>query len=55
MYLKVGEVLTIIVSLPEYAKEVMRTHNVIFALRTKVLFSQVIYYDGTDIAMAPFC
>ena len=54
MYLKVGEVPNIVVSSPEYAKEVMRAHDVVFASRPNVVFSQVLLYDSTDIAMAPY-
>ncbi|XP_062078745.1 cytochrome P450 71D9-like [Humulus lupulus] len=54
MYLRVGEVPTIIISSPEYAKEVMRVHDLAFASRPSVLFSQVMLYDGTDLAFAPY-
>ena len=54
MYLKVGEVPTIIVSSPEYAKEVMRTHDVVFASRPRVLFAEIILYDCTDLGFAPY-
>ncbi|PON43450.1 Cytochrome P450, E-class, group I [Parasponia andersonii] len=54
MYLRVGQVPTIVVSSPEFAKEVMRTHDAIFASRPRTLFSQIMLYDCTDIAFAPY-
>ncbi|GMN31017.1 hypothetical protein TIFTF001_044538 [Ficus carica] len=54
MYLKIGQVPTIVVSSPEFAKEVMRFHDTIFAFRPRLLFSQVIAYDCTDVAFAPY-
>ncbi|PON94068.1 Cytochrome P450, E-class, group I [Trema orientale] len=54
MYLRIGEVPTIVVSSPESAKEVMRTHDVAFASRPLILFSKIMLYDCTDIAFAPY-
>ena len=54
MYLRIGQVPTIIVSSPEFAKEVMRTQDVVFASRPRVLSSQIMLYDCTDIAFAPY-
>uniref|UniRef100_A0A803PPV0 Cytochrome P450 n=1 Tax=Cannabis sativa TaxID=3483 RepID=A0A803PPV0_CANSA len=54
MYLEIGQVPTVIVSSPEYAKEIMRTHDVVFASRPRTLAAQIIGYDCTDIAFAPY-
>ncbi|PON43458.1 Cytochrome P450, E-class, group I [Parasponia andersonii] len=54
MYLRIGEVPTVIVSSPEFAKEVMRTHDVVFASRPRILFSEIMLYDCTDIGFAPY-
>ncbi|XP_062079327.1 cytochrome P450 71D11-like [Humulus lupulus] len=54
MYLRLGQIPTIVVSSPEYAKEVMRTHDVVFASRPRTLISQIIAYGCTDIAFAPY-
>ncbi|PON43443.1 Cytochrome P450, E-class, group I [Parasponia andersonii] len=54
MYLRIGQVPTIVVSSPEYAKEVMRTHDVVFASRPRLLSSQIMLYDCTDLAFAPY-
>ncbi|XP_062078774.1 cytochrome P450 71D9-like [Humulus lupulus] len=53
MYLKVGQVPTIVVSSPDYAKEILRTHDAIFANRPRTLASQILLYDCTDILFAP--
>ncbi|KAF4362227.1 hypothetical protein F8388_008111 [Cannabis sativa] len=54
MYLKIGQVPTIVVSSPEYAKEVMKTHDISFASRPKTLVAKTVSYDSTDISFAPY-
>ncbi|GMN62290.1 hypothetical protein TIFTF001_031380 [Ficus carica] len=54
MYMKIGQVPTIVVSSPEFAKEVMRTHDAIFASRPRNLTSEILLYDSTDIVFAPY-
>ncbi|KAL2347900.1 hypothetical protein Fmac_001900 [Flemingia macrophylla] len=54
MHLQLGEVFTIIVSSPEYAKEIMNTHDVIFASRPHILASDIFSYGSTNIIGAPY-
>ncbi|CAL0314847.1 unnamed protein product [Lupinus luteus] len=54
MHLQLGEVFTIIVSSAEYAKEVMKTHDVIFASRPLILLSEIVIYNSTDIVFSPY-
>jgi len=54
MHLQLGEVFTIIVSSPEYAKEIMKTHDLIFASRPTILASDILTYESTDIIFAPY-
>nr|KYP31997.1 Cytochrome P450 71D11 [Cajanus cajan] len=54
MHLQLGEVFTIIVSSPEYAKEIMKTHDVIFATRPKLVVSDIVAYESTDIIFSPY-
>ncbi|XP_027341971.1 cytochrome P450 71D11-like [Abrus precatorius] len=54
MHLQLGEIFTIIVSSPEYAKEVMKTHDIIFASRPTILASDILSYESTNIAFAPY-
>ena len=53
MYIRIGQVPTLIVSSPESAKEVMRTHDAIFASRPSILLSQILLDDSTDIVFSP--
>ncbi|KAM6579370.1 hypothetical protein CsatA_003144 [Cannabis sativa] len=54
MHLKIGEVPTIVISSPEYAKQVMRVHDVNFASRPSILLSKIMLYDGAGLAFAPY-
>ena len=54
MHLQLGEVSTIIVSCPQTAAEVMRTHDIIFANRPDMLFANILIYNATDIAFSPY-
>ncbi|XP_027341547.1 cytochrome P450 71D10-like [Abrus precatorius] len=53
MHLKLGEVSHIIVSSPEIAKEIMKTHDTIFSNRPQTLASKIAY-NGEDIAFSPY-
>ncbi|ESW18604.1 hypothetical protein PHAVU_006G054700 [Phaseolus vulgaris] len=54
MHLQLGEVSTIVISSPECAKEVMKTHDINFASRPKVPAMDLMTYNCTDIAFAPY-
>ncbi|KAK8468531.1 hypothetical protein PHAVU_006G054500 [Phaseolus vulgaris] len=54
MHLQLGEVSTIVISTPECAKEVMKTHDINFATRPKLPTVDVFSYNCTDIAFSPY-
>jgi len=54
MHLQLGEVFFIIVSSAEYAMEIMKTHDLIFASRPYTLTSEIIFYDSKSIAFSPY-
>ncbi|PON43446.1 Cytochrome P450, E-class, group I [Parasponia andersonii] len=54
MHLRLGEVPTLVVSSPEFAKEVMKTHDIIFASRPQILASEIMTYGSANIAFAPY-
>ncbi|KAI9116250.1 hypothetical protein K1719_012417 [Acacia pycnantha] len=54
IHLQLGQLSHIIVSSPEYAKEIMKTHDQIFANRPRFLASEVLCYNSTDIACSPY-
>ncbi|XVF03635.1 hypothetical protein REPUB_Repub05bG0010000 [Reevesia pubescens] len=54
MHLQLGQISTVVVSSPEIAEEVMRTHDIIFACRPFLSVAMIITYKCTDIVFAPY-
>ncbi|CAK8570875.1 unnamed protein product [Lathyrus sativus] len=54
MQLQLGEIFAVVVSSPEYAKEVLKTHDIIFASRPKIVAMEIISYGCTGIAFSPY-
>ncbi|KDO50396.1 hypothetical protein CISIN_1g048376mg, partial [Citrus sinensis] len=54
MLLQLGQVPAIIVSSPQVAKEVMKTHDVVFASRPHFPPAQIISYNYRDIVFSPY-
>ena len=54
MHLQLGEISTIVVSSPEFAKEVLVTQGITFAQRPSVLASSMVTYHSKDIVMAAY-
>ncbi|XP_028803067.1 tabersonine 16-hydroxylase 1-like [Neltuma alba] len=53
-HLQLGQVSHLIVSSPEYAKEILKTHDRVFANRPKSLATDVFSYISTDIVFSPY-
>jgi len=54
MHLQLGEISTVVISSPDCAREVMKTHDINFAIRPKVLASELLAYNSTGITSAPY-
>ncbi|PSS04657.1 Premnaspirodiene oxygenase [Actinidia chinensis var. chinensis] len=54
MHLKLGFISTIIVSSAEAATEIMKTHDLIFSNRPKLVAPKILGYNYTDIAFGPY-
>ena len=54
MHLQLGEVSNVVVSSAETAKEVMKTHDILFSSRPHLLAPDIMSYGSTGIAFAPY-
>ncbi|XVF03639.1 hypothetical protein REPUB_Repub05bG0010400 [Reevesia pubescens] len=54
MHLQLGQISTVVVSSPEIAEEIMKTHDIIFAYRPLLVVAMIITYKCTDISFAPY-
>lgn len=54
MFLRLGFVPTLIVSSAKMAKEVMKTHDLVFCSRPVLLGLQKLSYKGLDVALSPY-
>jgi len=54
MHLQLGEVSAMVISSPECASEVMKTHDIHFASRPQILATEIMSYNSTNIAFAPY-
>ncbi|CAI0540409.1 unnamed protein product [Linum tenue] len=54
MSLQLGEVANVIISSPEAAKLVLKTHDLVFATRPSLLVGSIIFYGCKDIGFAPY-
>ncbi|KAM0982335.1 hypothetical protein ACFX2I_015237 [Malus domestica] len=49
-----GKVPTLVVSSVEMAREVMKTHDTVFASRPQMTAPGILFYEGHDVAFAPY-
>ncbi|XP_031250453.1 premnaspirodiene oxygenase-like [Pistacia vera] len=54
MHLQLGEISAVIVSSPGFAKEVMKTHDIIFASRPYNRAASIMSYGYTDVIFSPY-
>ncbi|GMN63545.1 hypothetical protein TIFTF001_032627 [Ficus carica] len=54
MHLRLGQVPTVVVSSAEVAKEVMKTHDVVFASRPRIIATDIMAYNSINLAFAPY-
>ncbi|KAK2990320.1 hypothetical protein RJ640_003592 [Escallonia rubra] len=54
MHLQLGEISVIVVSTPQMAKEVPKSHDIAFANRQELLAARIIVYNNTNVAFAPY-
>ncbi|XP_062168410.1 cytochrome P450 71A1-like [Alnus glutinosa] len=55
MFLHLGNAPTLVVSSADMAKEIMKTHDVIFSNRPKTTATNILFYGCQDVAFSPYC
>ncbi|PKU85770.1 Cytochrome P450 71A1 [Dendrobium catenatum] len=54
MLLQLGSIPTLVVSSPSTAREIMRTHDLVFASRPSLKAARILLYNNNDMALAPY-
>ncbi|CAL0307274.1 unnamed protein product [Lupinus luteus] len=54
MHFQFGEISAVVVSSPEMAKQILKTHDLAFVQRPQILAGQILFYGSTNIALAPY-
>ncbi|WCJ34975.1 cytochrome P450 family 71 subfamily B polypeptide 2 [Euphorbia peplus] len=54
MTLQLGEITNIVISSPEIAKQILKTHDLAFAQRPSVKATNIITYGSSDIVFSPY-
>ncbi|XP_049347910.1 premnaspirodiene oxygenase-like [Solanum verrucosum] len=54
IHLQLGEVSLVVVTSPEMAKQVLKTHDLAFASRPMLIAAEIVCYNGSDIVFSPY-
>ncbi|KAL8462280.1 hypothetical protein ACS0TY_033360 [Phlomoides rotata] len=54
MHLQLGELSVVVVSTPDAAKQIMKTHDLNFATRPPILVAEIMSYNCTSISFGPY-
>ncbi|KAJ0969447.1 hypothetical protein J5N97_022324 [Dioscorea zingiberensis] len=54
MIVKLGQVPTLVVSSSQMAREIFKTHDLIFASRPSLRTTEILFYGGKDMGFAPY-
>ncbi|XP_049395444.1 premnaspirodiene oxygenase-like [Solanum stenotomum] len=54
MHLQLGEVSLVVVTSPDMAKQVLKSHDIAFASRPKLLAAEILFYNASDIVFSPY-
>eukprot|EP01018_Ginkgo_biloba_P011309 Gb_11421 [translate_table: standard] len=54
MFMRLGLVPTVVVSSPDMAKEILKTHDRVFASRPMSSATKYLFYNASDVAFAPY-
>uniref|UniRef100_M0ZQP7 Elicitor-inducible cytochrome P450 n=1 Tax=Solanum tuberosum TaxID=4113 RepID=M0ZQP7_SOLTU len=54
IHLQLGEVSLVVVTSPDMAKQVLKTHDLAFASRPMLIAAEIVCYNGSDIVFSPY-
>nr|GLL44745.1 premnaspirodiene oxygenase-like [Ipomoea trifida] len=54
MHLQLGEISTVVISSPQLARAITKTHDLVFASRPNIMAMDIVFYKSTDVAFSPY-
>nr|GMD76750.1 premnaspirodiene oxygenase-like [Ipomoea batatas] len=54
MHLQLGEISTVVISSPQLARAITKTHDLVFASRPNLMALDIVFYKSTDVVFSPY-
>nr|WMZ41146.1 cytochrome P450 family 71 subfamily D polypeptide 6 [Ipomoea batatas] len=54
MHMQLGEISAVVISSPQLARAITKTHDLVFASRPNIMAPDIVFYKSTDVAFSPY-